>query len=329
VTKIGHRIAAGTATLEDVTSFEKWRGAHAYVINTFQANLRRRSRGTSIAVGTRLKRRETILNKLRRFRQMQLGRMHDIAGCRLIFPDLKELEAFRTAFHTARFSHKRREFEGDKWNYIDHPKEDGYRGIHDVYEYNVSTWTGKAFNGLLIELQYRTLVQHTWATAVEVAGLLTHNNPKFGQGSPELIRFFSLASELLSRRYEERVSSLPHLSDSELISEFRRLEKDTRTLQLFRQVNAKAVSIDFKRNNVLVFPLVSAAEENASDLRIYSFAYVTPAIDLYNKLEKELAGRADVVLVRADSFQNMRLTFQNYFADTTDFVRMMDAIIKP
>ena len=63
VTKIGRRIAEGIASLEDITAFEQWRGAHAYVINTFQANLRRRSRGTEIVVGTRLKRRETMILK--------------------------------------------------------------------------------------------------------------------------------------------------------------------------------------------------------------------------------------------------------------------------
>ena len=66
---------------------------------------------------------------------MQLGRMHDIAGCRIIFPDIHSLTTFRQDLHRARFAHKRRSMEEEKWNYINHPKPDGYRGIHDVYEY--------------------------------------------------------------------------------------------------------------------------------------------------------------------------------------------------
>jgi ppGpp synthetase/RelA/SpoT-type nucleotidyltranferase len=88
VTKAGLRIGKGEETYEDIVTLEKWRASHAYVINTFQANLRGRSRGSDIVVGTRLKRRATILNKLKRFPEMQLGRMHDIAGCRVIFPTL-------------------------------------------------------------------------------------------------------------------------------------------------------------------------------------------------------------------------------------------------
>ena len=135
VSKAGERIAAKTATFADLATLENWRASHAWVINTFQVNLRRRSRGTDIVVGTRLKRRATIVNKLRRFPNMQLGRMHDIAGCRIIFPDIHSLTTFRQDLHRARFAHKRRSMEEEKWNYINHPKPDGYRGIHDVYEY--------------------------------------------------------------------------------------------------------------------------------------------------------------------------------------------------
>jgi len=328
LTKAGLRIGKGLEDFDDIITLEKWRASHAYVINTFQANLRGRSIGTDIVVGTRLKRRATILNKLKRFPDMQLGRMHDIAGCRVIFPSLEDLLSFREGFHSARFSHKRRHVEDDRWNYLNFPKQDGYRGVHDVYEYNVKSDTGIAFNGLLIEVQYRTLLQHSWATAVEVAGLLTHNNPKFGQGSPEVIEFFAAASELLARVYENSNASLPYTSKDELIRSIKKLENETRILQLFRRVNSKIVNIDFKNNNILIFPLVSAAKENESDLRVLSFDNVFRAIDRYNHYEREYQGKADVVLVRADSFENMRVTFRNYFADTTDFVYLLDNALK-
>ena len=328
VTRAGRAIGAGEATIDDYMVLENWRASHAYVLNTFQSNLRNRSRGADIAVGTRLKRRATIENKLRRFPDMQLARMHDIAGCRVIFNSIDELLAFRSSVHGARFNHKRRGVEGDKWNYIIHPKEDGYRGIHDVYEYDVLSEGGKPWNGLLIEIQYRTYAQHAWSTAVEVAGLLTHNNPKFGQGSPELIEFFGIASELIARCYESMTSGLPSVTGSKLKYRLEGLERETRIIQLFRRVNTKVVSIDFRKNNILVFPFVTEAQENASDLQIISFDNVFRAINRYNQLEKELDGRADVVLVRADSFENMRVTFRNYFADTTEFVSLIDKALK-
>lgn len=328
VTRAGQRIGAGTATIEDLLTLETWRASHAYVLNTFQSNLRNRSRGRDIAVGTRLKRRVTIENKLRRFPEMQLARMHDIAGCRVIFPSISELLQFRASVHSARFNHKRRGVDEDKWNYIIHPKEDGYRGIHDVYEYDVLSDGGKPWNGLLIEIQYRTYAQHAWATAVEVAGLLTHNNPKFGQGSAELIEFFGLASELIARCFESMTSGFPTVPGSRLKAQLQELERETRILQLFRRVNTKVVTIDFRKNNVLIFPFVRSAEENESDLQILTFDNVFRAISRYNALEKEHEGKADVVLVRADSFENMRVTFRNYFADTTEFVGLIDKALQ-
>ena len=182
VNKAGHAIGSGTATPQDIEVMENWRASHAYILNTFQATLRNRSRDTNAAVGTRLKRRATIENKVRRYADMQLARMHDIAGCRIIFDSIEELLQFRNELHSARFNHKRRGAENEeRWNYLVHPKLDGYRGIHEVYEYDVKSEGGKTWNGLNIEIQFRTYAQHAWSTAVEVAGLLTLNKPKLAR----------------------------------------------------------------------------------------------------------------------------------------------------
>ena len=84
---------------------------------------------------------------------MQLSRMDDVAGCRLIFSSIRELHEFRSQFHEAHFDHVRRN-DLDKYDYIKHPKVTGYRGIHDVYEYNVRSNVGKGLAGLYVEIQY-------------------------------------------------------------------------------------------------------------------------------------------------------------------------------
>lgn len=325
VNKAGQAIGSGTATPDDIEVMENWRASHAYILNTFQATLRNRSRNTTAAVGTRLKRRATIENKVGRFPDMQLARMHDIAGCRIIFDTVEELLLFRDGIHAARFNHKRRGADnGERWNYLVNPKPDGYRGIHEVYEYDVKSAGGKTWNGLNVEIQFRTFAQHAWSTAVEVAGLLTLDKPKFGQGSEELLLQFKIASELIARRYEGSTSCLPDKNINRLKFKFRQLENERRIIELFRRVNTKVVDIDFRKNNILVFPYVKSDYENKSILEIYSYDNVFRALDRYNSLEEEHVDRADVVLVRADSFDNMKVAFRNYFADTTDFVSMLD-----
>jgi len=193
VNKAGERIRAGTYTDDDLHIVENWRASHAYVMNTFQANLRRRSLGKNITVAQRLKRRRTIFDKLQREPGMKLARMHDIAGFRLIFDDEAELVSFRTDFHTSRMRHKLCNGANDRYNYIERPKISGYRGIHDVFEYDVSSQTGVTWNGHLIEIQYRTKCQHAWATAVEIADFTTSSRIKFSEANQEFEDFFRYA----------------------------------------------------------------------------------------------------------------------------------------
>ncbi|WP_233279541.1 nucleotidyltransferase family protein [Acidihalobacter yilgarnensis] len=117
VNRAGANVRAGVETPDDLRSIEEWRAAHRAVLNTFQASLRARTRDQSIVVAQRHKRRNTIFNKLRRLPKMELSRMDDIAGCRLIFESLDDLYRFRKQFHKAKFKHKRKN-EIDKYDYI-------------------------------------------------------------------------------------------------------------------------------------------------------------------------------------------------------------------
>jgi putative GTP pyrophosphokinase len=80
VNRAGNNVRSNTATLEDLKVIEEWRAAHRGVLNTFQAILRTRTRGTNITVAQRHKRKNTIFDKLQRLPDMQLARMDDVAG---------------------------------------------------------------------------------------------------------------------------------------------------------------------------------------------------------------------------------------------------------
>lgn len=170
--RAGACIRQGRTTPEDVDILENWRASHRYVINTFQSSLRSRKKrdNSDVTIAQRLKRRPKIVDKLTREPGMSLSRMHDIAGCRLIFTSIEELKTFREGVLESRARH---ELVGDhhRYDYIIAPKESGYRGIHDVYKYRVSSVAGEPWNGLRIELQYRTFTQHAWATAVEISDI--------------------------------------------------------------------------------------------------------------------------------------------------------------
>jgi putative GTP pyrophosphokinase len=327
VDRAGRAIVQNTATPEDVAVLENWRASHAHILNTFKQLLYNRASRYDVIVAQRLKRRPTIIDKLSRFPDMNLSRMHDIAGCRLIFPDIQQLTRFRKELNLGRFDHKRRNEGDNRWDYLENPKSDGYRGIHDAFKYEVEPKDrrmnkSQPWNGMLIEIQYRTIVQHAWATAVEVAGLVTTNNPKFGKGKPEVLEFFNICSEILARSFEDRNSSLSASPNSQLIDRLGALEEQTHILRIFENLNANIAEFDFKKISILVFHFAQDGDQSSS-LEVKTFPSVPTALIEYSKLEFELAGRADIVLVGASSKENMRSAFRNYFADTSDFLEMI------
>jgi putative GTP pyrophosphokinase len=315
VNRAGNSVRGGNPSAEDLRVIDEWRAAHRGVLNTFQAILRNRTRRTGVTVAQRHKRKRTIFDKLQRFPGMQLSRMDDVAGCRLIFKSLKELYAFRIRFHRARFNHKRRN-ELDKYDYIKQPKDTGYRGVHDVYEYDVKSDIGKSLAGLNVEIQYRTLVQHAWATAVEVIGFITESQPKFQKGDKRYEHAMALASEVLSRAFEESTGSFPALKDRMVVSEFLALDKELGLLKMLRGLNAAKQEVSGNRNAILIF-------SGTGELEVRTFRDAPDALRALFDLERQLPDR-DIVLVRADTSDEVRLAFRNYFSDAREFIRLVD-----
>jgi ppGpp synthetase/RelA/SpoT-type nucleotidyltranferase len=315
VTRAGAAVRAGTPNPEDLAVIDTWRAAHRAVLNTFQAILRIRTKNSDVVVAQRHKRKRTIFDKLNRLPRMELARMDDIAGCRLIFPTLTELHAFRGNFHKARFKHKRRN-KIDKYDYIVGPKSTGYRGIHDVYEYDVNSEHGKDYKGFFVEIQYRTAVQHAWATAVEVIGIITESQPKFQRGDDRYEKAMALASEVLARSYEDCRSCFPDTPDEDVVREFLAIDEEIGLLRLLRGINATEQETLAKGNVILMFT-------DTDQLEVESYRDATDALRALFKHEKENPGR-DVVLVRAGTSEEVRIAFRNYFTDAREFIRLID-----
>lgn len=315
VNKAGASVRNGTASPDDLVIIETWRAAHRNVLNTFQAILRNRTKNLNVIVAQRHKRRNTIFDKLNRLPRLMLGRLDDVAGCRLIFQTLEELNEFRSKFHKARFKHHRRN-DVDKYNYILNPKKSGYRGIHDVYEYNVNSKNGDLYSGLNVEIQYRTLVQHAWATAVEVIGFITLSQPKYEQGDNRYVRAMVLASEILARAHEECNGPLPNLSPQDLLAEFASLDKDLGLLRNLKGLNSANNEVIKGKNTILIFG-------DSGELQVKTYRDATDALAALFSLEKENP-KLDIVLVRADSADDVREAFRNYFSDAQDFIELIE-----
>lgn len=310
---------------DDLAMLENWRASHLYVINTFQAFLRnRRNRFTDgeITIAQRLKRRPTIIDKLRREPGMSLSRMHDIAGCRLIFDEVEHLHSFRNGVLNSRAGH---ELVGDsnRYDYIAKPKLTGYRGIHDVYKYKVRSQGGKKWNGLRIELQYRTRVQHSWATAVEISDIINSSRLKFNEGGENVSRLFLLASEIVSRALEGMPGFCRDLISSEILEEFDYLESTTRTISSLRGLTSTEFTQSSKGARFFILVnYISGFDEGKSMAFGFKDAYA--ALEKYSILENDLFSKAEVVLVNAKERDAIKLAYTNYFSDASQFLKNLD-----
>jgi len=313
-------VRSGKPSAEDESVIENWRASHAYVLNTFQATLRRHVKGNEITIAQRLKRRHTIFDKLTRQPGMRLARMHDLAGCRLIFDDEESLHRYRAKIHKSRFKHKMKN-EVNDYDYLSNPKNNGYRGVHDVYSYVPYKPTAENWRGLLIELQYRTKIQHAWATAVEIAGSLTGNEPKFDRGDALHQEYFRFSSELLSRKFENRYGPIPNMTSTDILNRWEELDRQTHLTRILDGMHYSTKRFENARNLILII--------RGSELEIFGFSKTTAALTAYNSLEQGDSD-ADIVLVRSDTGEGIRSAFRNYFSDARDFVRLLgEAVADP
>jgi len=172
INKAGTVLVADNPKFSDLGSAlrlaDKWRACHAYPINTFQATLRTKLRSyrEDPIAAQRLKRMPTIIDKLKRYPAMKLTTMQDIGGVRAILASIRDVYKLVDEYKDSRrLSHELI----DHKDYIQSPRsEDGYRSVHLIYRYKNKL--APNYDGLRIELQIRTKLQHIWATAVESMG---------------------------------------------------------------------------------------------------------------------------------------------------------------
>jgi len=204
--------------LQALTVINNWRSAHNFPLNTFQIGLRGRAKqiDANNLVAQRIKRLPAIRHKLRIMgKWVPLSEMQDIGGCRAVVGNPTQVYRLVENYLKSDIKHKLERMT----DYIKTPKPTGYRGIHLIYRYNSDR--SETYNGLQIEVQLRSPLQHAWATAVETVGLFTRQALKSSRGEKEWLRFFALMGSALAIR--ERLPLVPEtpVDGKELTRELR------------------------------------------------------------------------------------------------------------
>lgn len=326
---------AGEALIDDGASFEAmadalslinhWRACHAYPINTFQATLRWRLRSVcdKPLVATRLKRLQSISKKLEKNHGMQLARMQDVGGLRAVVDTVEQVRKLHEIYENGSLAH---ELIGVD-DYIEHPKDSGYRSLHLIYRYRNPV--ASAYNGLCLELQFRTRLQHAWATAVETIGSFLNQALKSSEGPAEWLDYFKIVSSAFALMEEcpvgERHAALAPIDIYEQCLALGAKLDVVRKLNAFA-VAANAISSGSAGGNFHL--IVLDAVERTVSVESFGKRRLEEANAAYANAERIAAGHPDMqtVLVTTSSVDALRRAYPNYFLDTKQFLMELSRI---
>lgn len=339
--RAGDAIRQGTAGPEVFEVLKDWRNLHSLPLSMLQSSiktkLRRLPEVKNLLIAQRLKRMPSIVSKLQRFDTMQVARMQDIGGLRIIAKNIADVYKVKDllcqAGNTAAFLPT-----NSFHDYIQTPKKDGYRSIHQVFKYQ-----GKKhaeLNGLLFELQIRTALQHCWATAVEILGIIERENFKSGEGGDDFKTFFKLASAAFSLK--EGTPVLEEYADLTKKELRERLKDITDKLQVFAKLDGAAGGVHecaqltkIRKHEDLYYVLSLTAPDSLSKRQIrvvpFSAQMVDMAENLYAAMEAEAEQKHDgslALLINVKGVNNIKKAYPNFFLDTQTFIKELKKFIE-
>ena len=330
----GDVLISESSTAEEIehaeTVVNNWRGAHVFPLDTFQDYLRRKTTEVNVhgLVAQRTKRLPAIKQKLQRFPSLNLSQMQDIGGCRAVAGSLSVVNELRTIYDRASFKH---ELIHGGTDYIQDPKDTGYRAIHLIYKYSSDSTRYEQYNGLRIEIQLRTWEQHAWATAVEIVDRFKGENLKFGTGDQDWTRFFALMGSVLAlREGTPSVRNTPE-NRNELLDELKfhvhNLEVQS-FFEQFKKIRREPRQQPDSQTHQVSYFLLNSIHSNIAKLKAYT-DLAQASID-YLKRERENRKHigSDTLLVGSLSKENIRAAYSNYYPNPVRFLREVNMAIE-
>ena len=338
IRKIGEKLREGIElTEEEKLEFDNFREAHNIIIKLFTIELKKVNFSNQHLTASRNKRIETIISKLRRPEKPKLDRIHDIAGTRIIFENIKSLEDYIDILENTELVNFKEKINEDKnrYNYIKNPKSDGYRSIHKVFYYSsnipYSTLNEKSFNleNKKIELQLRTRLQHIWATTVEIYDIINKSNIKTGTHNKLETKeglFFkncSLVFEGIESNDVEKIKININkiFRDKDLVEIYNRLKgiKNIKNIQLPKTLGSDEVFIlitDLNKGKTTFFTTDPIEKNDKQDTFLINASY--------RRLEeKNTKGEYILLLLTLGDIKKLKNVYPNYFLNTNKFISIL------
>ncbi len=301
-------------------AFNDWRLSHAYPLLLCRNDLRKYLREADLKadIPTRIKRGETIRRKLRGTHPLNLDKIQDLGGLRVVLPDMNAVEKITERYLNGK---TRYIIKKDPKDYILNPKADGYRSRHIVLIHPEGLGTNRdAHAGQSIELQIRTQLQHVWATASEGLGFHLGVSFKHGEGDERWHKLFACMSELFALQ-----DGLPGRNKFDIAQDIRSLDKEIGALPyLLKAKNSSLTNQYFAHDSWIVLNYEKDKEEPTSFKQFDSF---TDAQKYLRAVEGSRWVTNAVLLGVSPNFA-LRDAYPNYFADMGVFTRILTEVVE-
>jgi hypothetical protein len=349
INKAGDMLIGADTAYQESAAFEQsvsilsfWRSVHEAPLERAVnfARLRANKVDSKAVLAKRLKRTHSIIRKLKRANSMKLSRMQDIGGCRVIVATSKKVQKVVRAL--------KQDKAFKVVDYLKNPKDDGYRSVHLI-----GTFPDHNKQLRNIEIQVRSVAQHSWATSVEIVDLFTSQSLKTNSGKPEWREFFILASKQID--LIEEIPLYNQLSRSQLAYEiYRRIAHDRveqarkvivenlikletiqRRLSILKKFEGYAFSLKAADEHMAEEPSAGYAlllidmKQRHVDLNVFSKDQFEVVSNSYLHAEMNSLKKPEqvVALVSSDAVGGIREAYPNFFADSTQFVKYIGASV--
>lgn len=305
-----------------------WRDSHAFPMRRIRHELVRglKQEGVSGLTSARMKRMASIRRKLRSS-SIRLQQMQDLGGCRAIIDHVTDLNSIIKRYRDGGSCHI---VHGES-DYISAPKCDGYRSYHSVLRFQPKYEHDAPYAEQKIEIQLRTRLQHSWATAVEAVGMIHGEDYKSGEGKQDWRRFFALMSADFAEQEDCTVVPGTPLQRKERHQELAELSEKLNAVRFLETMNKALNVID--RNiaaNAKLFLIQFQIQPGSFDsiVRVKGFHGTEGAAASYGA-EEVANDSVNSVLVEVDKAENLKSAYPNYFLDVTMFTDKLRDILTP
>jgi ppGpp synthetase/RelA/SpoT-type nucleotidyltranferase len=290
-----------------------WRLLHTTPLDIITKKLTEISQAidASVIVSKRIKRLASITPKIKK--GYTLTQIQDIGGCRAIFDNYKHIKdcindlIICDIFSSVRLT-----------DYIENPKESGYRGVHLVCTYKSDD---NRYNGLKIEIQLRTRVQHTWATALEIVDIYTGQNLKGGIGSAKWLRFFALVASCHAQG--EYCPIIPNTSNDTptLIRELLKLDNELGARTILLGIGQ---TVELPNENVGYDYFILECTDTIVYFTPIEKEHYETGLEIFIELEKQAKKGEVIAFVSAKSIASLREAYPNLFNDSYKFLALLE-----